>query len=76
MKRSLIQSVGLASLLSCLVWAQGQPPTESIATVFGTADQVDATPRNTSEDCLYLSVWTNNLGGQTPQPVMVWVHGG
>ena len=27
MKRSLIHSVGLASLLSCLVWAQGQPPT-------------------------------------------------
>jgi para-nitrobenzyl esterase len=143
MKRALIHSVGLASLLSCLMGAQGKPPTvtagaevlegfwigpgaavfrgipyaaapvgdlrwrppaphrprngpqsaqsfsavcvqterltaweKSIATVFGTQDQVDATPRNTNEDCLYLNVWTNNLGGKTPQPVMVWVHGG
>jgi para-nitrobenzyl esterase len=49
---------------------------KSIATAFGTQDKVDATPRNTNEDCLYLNVWTNNLGGKTPQPVMVWVHGG
>lgn len=49
---------------------------KSIAAAFGTEDQVDATPRNTDEDCLYLNVWTGNLGGKTPQPVMVWVHGG
>ena len=29
---------------------------------------------NTSEDCLYLNVWTNGLEGD--RPVMVWVHGG
>lgn len=27
-----------------------------------------------SEDCLYLNVWTPDLGGR--RPVMVWVHGG
>lgn len=29
-----------------------------------------------SEDCLYLNVWTSNLGGKTKHPVMVWIHGG
>jgi para-nitrobenzyl esterase len=28
------------------------------------------------EDCLYLNVWSRNLGGDKPQPVMVWIHGG
>lgn len=30
----------------------------------------------TSEDCLYLNVWTKNLGGPPTAPVMVWLHGG
>ena len=29
-----------------------------------------------SEDCLNLNVWTANLGGDEPWPVMVWIHGG
>lgn len=29
-----------------------------------------------SEDCLFLNVWTTNLGGATRQPVIVWIHGG
>ncbi len=30
----------------------------------------------TSEDCLYLNVWTSNLEGSELQPALVWVHGG
>jgi len=30
----------------------------------------------TSEDCLYLNVWTAAWGSGRPQPVMVWIHGG
>lgn len=29
-----------------------------------------------SEDCLYLNVWTDAIGSETKQPVMVWIHGG
>lgn len=29
-----------------------------------------------SEDCLYLNVWSANVGGETPAAVMVWIHGG
>src|ERR1700682_3256842 len=33
-------------------------------------------PLTTSEDCLYLSIWTSNFGGAERRPVMVWIHGG
>jgi para-nitrobenzyl esterase len=35
-----------------------------------------AKPAPISEDCLYLNVRTNNLGQDSKQPVMVWIHGG
>ncbi len=30
----------------------------------------------TSEDCLFLNVWTAAGEGDDPRPVMVWIHGG
>ena len=30
----------------------------------------------TSEDCLFLNVWTSGLGDGVRRPVMVWLHGG
>jgi para-nitrobenzyl esterase len=29
-----------------------------------------------SEDCLYLNVWTVNIDTESPTAVMVWIHGG
>ncbi len=47
-----------------------------LARDFGTAPALVPELAATSEDCLYLNVWTSNLGGAEPQPVMVWIHGG
>lgn len=33
-------------------------------------------PRPTSEDCLYLNVWTAAKTASEKRPVMVWIHGG
>jgi para-nitrobenzyl esterase len=32
--------------------------------------------RNESEDCLFLNVWTPEVGGAKNRPVMLWMHGG
>ncbi len=47
-----------------------------IAETLGTDPSLvpDFEPMN--EDCLYLNLWTANLGGDELQPVMVWIHGG
>ena len=61
------------------------PQTNSMGAFFGLiaegyghgADHPDI-PRlgEVNEDCLYLNVWSANLSGEEPLPVMVWIHGG
>ncbi|MHB8296101.1 MAG: carboxylesterase family protein, partial [Acidimicrobiales bacterium] len=40
-----------------------------------TGSSLPGDPSGTSEDCLYLNVWTPGFDG-AKRPVMVWVHGG
>lgn len=47
-----------------------------VAAALGRDPDSIAAPGPTSEDCLFLNVWTTNLGGAGPQPVVVWIHGG
>jgi para-nitrobenzyl esterase len=51
-------------------FAPACPQPDHLSRVYGI--QLPAT----DEDCLYLNLWTNNLGGDEPKPVMVWIHGG
>ncbi len=56
---------------------QGNPGWyRDVAQKFGRSP--DAIPDLTDirEDCLFLNIWSRNLGGDAPQPVMVWIHGG
>ncbi len=58
---------------------QGPDTTEwyaDIAEAFGAGRDVAARPLATSEDCLYLNIWTPQLMPSEPLPVMVFVHGG
>jgi len=32
--------------------------------------------QNSSEDCLYLNIWTQSLNSSDNLPVIVWIHGG
>jgi para-nitrobenzyl esterase len=59
-----IQGTNENSFLSYIARTLGQDPTQ--VPVLSSV----------SEDCLYLNVWTPNLGGEDLAPVMVWFHGG
>ncbi len=47
-----------------------------VAEKFGRSRALIPELTDIAEDCLYLNVWTKNLGSVSPQPVMVWIHGG
>ncbi|MBW2714613.1 MAG: carboxylesterase family protein, partial [Deltaproteobacteria bacterium] len=56
---------------------QGNPDWyRDVAEKFGRPGTEIADLTDIREDCLYLNVWTQNLAGDEPQPVMVWIHGG
>jgi para-nitrobenzyl esterase len=37
---------------------------------------VQAWHKGTSEDCLFLNIWTSATATKSKLPVMVWIHGG
>ena len=47
-----------------------------VAMLFGNPPETIGPLEDIDEDCLYLNVWTNNLGGDEQLPVMVWIYGG
>ena len=47
-----------------------------VAEGFGQTQDVVPPMGDTSEDCLYLNIWSSNWRGRARQPVMVWIHGG
>ncbi len=56
---------------------QGNPDWyRDVARKFGRSPDAIADLTDIQEDCLYLNLWSRNLSGDTPQPVMVWIHGG
>ena len=52
------------------------PKTTEAATAFGPSCPQSSTIAPTSEDCLFLNVWTAEPDAAPQKPVMVYIHGG
>jgi para-nitrobenzyl esterase len=61
---------------SCLQAVESSDFYRHIAETIGQDPDLVPNLGPTSEDCLYLNLWTTNLGGKELLPVMVWIHGG
>ncbi|CAN5505048.1 carboxylesterase family protein [soil metagenome] len=58
-------------------WSRIRPATAFAPACLQTGVSMPGeTPPQTSEDCLYLNVWTQVRGWKTGAPVIVWIHGG
>jgi para-nitrobenzyl esterase len=61
---------------SCIQASEGSSFYRHIAETLGQDPNLVPGPGPSSENCLYLNVWTPNLGAKDLLPVMVWIHGG
>lgn len=58
------------------VWAGVRPALQFAPRCVQRGFAVAAEQALTSEDCLYLNIWTPAQDGAAKLPVMVWIHGG
>jgi para-nitrobenzyl esterase len=61
---------------ACMQGSSGVDWYVGVAAAFGHGEDVVARPRDISEDCLYLNIWSPRPDGGAKLPVMVFVHGG
>ncbi|KAK5988264.1 Para-nitrobenzyl esterase [Cladobotryum mycophilum] len=58
------------------VWEGQRDATKFAPSALQTIDRGLPPDIVTSEDCLYLNVWSKSLDASAKQPVMFWIHGG
>ena len=57
-------------------WAGVRDATAFGASCAQSTNTVVPAAEGSSEDCLFVNVWTSEWPSQSPKPVMVWIHGG
>jgi para-nitrobenzyl esterase len=58
------------------ICAQIYTDTQELGDLYTAATNPGTIELQGSEDCLFLNVYTPKNAGNTPKPVMVWIHGG